>query len=164
VSYVANSLGPDERVVYEASMHWIIYGWALLLATIGIVATLVLPPVGLAILAAGIVWMLFIRVARGSTELAVTNHKVVAKWGFITRQTIEQRLEKIDAIEVMQGFFGRVLDFGDLMIHGTGIDTVPIRTVAAPLTFRRKVEQAIEAKLRDLRPADPAPAGDQRKD
>jgi hypothetical protein len=31
-------------------------------------------------------------------------------------------------------------------VHGTGINATPIKMIADPLAFRRKVEQAIEAR------------------
>jgi hypothetical protein len=71
---------------------------------------------------------------------------VVAKWGFIARSTIEQRLEKVDSVSVDQTFLGRVLNFGNVTVHGTGINATPIKMIADPLAFRRKVEQAIEAR------------------
>ncbi|WP_164076142.1 PH domain-containing protein, partial [Stenotrophomonas maltophilia] len=67
-------------------------------------------------------WLLGAWILTRSTELAVTSRKVVAKWGLIARSTIEQRLEKVDSISVDQTFWGRILNFGHVTIHGTGIN------------------------------------------
>lgn len=146
MSYVTDSLGPGETVVHEASIHWIVYFWPLVGALVGLAAAIVFPPYGLVVLAVTLLWLAVAWFMSRTTELAVTSRKVVAKWGFIARSTIEQRLEKVDSVSVDQTFLGRVLDFGNVTIHGTGINATPIKMIADPLAFRRKVEQAIEAR------------------
>ena len=78
-----------------------------------------------------------------TTELAITNKKVIAKWGFISRKTLEQRLEKVDSIQVDQSMTGRFFDYGTIIVHGSGSSTTPIKAIANPLEFRRQVENAV---------------------
>jgi uncharacterized membrane protein YdbT with pleckstrin-like domain len=146
MSYVSDSLGPGETIVHEATIHWVVYFWPLVATVVGIAAAVFLPFYGLILLAAAVLWLAVAWFMSRTTELAVTSRKVVAKWGFIARSTIEQRLEKVDSVAVDQTFLGRVLDFGNVTIHGTGINATPIKMIADPLAFRRKVEQAIEAR------------------
>ena len=146
MSYVSDSLGPGETIVHEATIHWIVYLWPIVGTLVGLVAAIFLPFYGLIVLAAAVLWLAVAWFMSRTTELAVTTRKVVAKWGFIARSTIEQRLEKVDSVAVDQTFLGRVLDFGNVTIHGTGINATPIKMIADPLAFRRKVEQAIEAR------------------
>ena len=154
MSYVSESLGPGEEIVYKASISWVTYVWGFLIAAIGVFVMFFSVTVGLALFVIGFVWALVVRLRNHSIELAVTNHKVVAKAGLISRETVEQRLEKIDAIDVTQTVWGRLLGFGDVTIHGTGVNSTPIRIIHDPLSFRRKVEQAIEAKQAVIIPVD----------
>ncbi|QCK85748.1 PH domain-containing protein [Phreatobacter aquaticus] len=162
MSYVTDSLGPGETIVHEASIHWIAYLWPFVTIILGLgIAVLTVTfgssrlntssngliwLLGFVPLLVGIVWFLVSRFLTRTTELAVTSRKVVAKWGLIARSTIEQRLEKVESISVDQTFWGRMLNFGHVTVHGTGISETPIKRIADPLTFRRKVEQAIEAR------------------
>jgi uncharacterized membrane protein YdbT with pleckstrin-like domain len=146
MSYLTDSLGPGETIVHAATIHWIAYFWPGVAVLVGLGATVLLPPYGAAVLVLGLLWLLAAWILTRSTELAVTSRKVVAKWGLIARSTIEQRLEKVDSISVDQTFWGRILNFGHVTIHGTGINATPIKMIADPLIFRRKVEQAIEAR------------------
>ncbi|PTM52930.1 PH domain-containing protein [Phreatobacter oligotrophus] len=146
MSYVGDSLGPGETIVHEATIHWIVYFWPIVAVIVGLAATVLAWPYGLAVLAAAALWLLVAWFLSRTTELAVTSRKVVAKWGLVARSTIEQRLEKVDSISVDQTFLGRVLNFGNVTVHGTGINATPIKMIADPLVFRRKVEQAIEAR------------------
>ena len=146
MSYLSRSLGPGETLVYVARITWATYFWSFVVAAAGVFVMFLSLQPGLALFAAGLLWWAVVRVRNGSIELAVTNYKVVAKTGIIARRTLEQRLEKIDAIDVDQSIAGRILNFGDVTIHGTGVDATPVRRISDPLTFRRKVEQAIEAR------------------
>lgn len=146
MSYVSDSLGPGEEIIHEATIHWIVYLWPMVAVVVGLAATVFVWPYGAAVLGLASLWLLVAWFMSRTTELAVTSRKVVAKWGFIARSTIEQRLEKVDSVAVDQTFLGRVLNFGNVTVHGTGINATPIKMIADPLAFRRKVEQAIEAR------------------
>jgi uncharacterized membrane protein YdbT with pleckstrin-like domain len=159
MSYVSRSLGPGEELLYVARISWVTYIWPVIVGTIGIFVIfyalyaklhVLWLYTGVAIFVVGFLWFLAIRIRNSSTELAVTNYKVIAKRGFISRETMEQRLEKIDTIQVDQSVMGRILGYGNVTIHGTGVDATPFAGIHDPLTFRHRVDQAIEAKQRML--------------
>ena len=54
----------------------------------------------------GIVFIVFAILNVMTTELALTNKRVIAKFGFIRRQTIEININRIESISVNQGFWG----------------------------------------------------------
>jgi uncharacterized membrane protein YdbT with pleckstrin-like domain len=82
-----------------------------------------------------------------STELVITNKRIIAKFGFITRRTTEIQLNKVESIAVEQGMVGRLLNFGTLTVTGTGASFAPIPNVSDPLQFRKKfVEAADQSK------------------
>ena len=41
----------------------------------------------------------YVYVKYKSTELAVTNHRIVAKFGYISRRTIEINIAKVESVE-----------------------------------------------------------------
>lgn len=129
-NYIEQILGPDEKIVATAKVTgWIYFGPALLtIVTIGLLCPVLLIP-----------W-----IQRATTDLGVTNKRVIAKTGLISRNTVEQRIQKIESIRVHQGLAGRVLDYGTIMVHGTGGATTPIRNVASPFAFKRAVESVID--------------------
>lgn len=129
-SYIEQILGRDEKIVATAKVTgWIYFGPALLtIVTIGLLCPVLLIP-----------W-----IQRATTDLGVTNKRVIAKTGLISRNTVEQRIQKIESIRVNQGILGRMLDYGTIMVHGTGGATTPIRNVASPFAFKRAVESVID--------------------
>lgn len=79
-----------------------------------------------------------------TTEYAVTNLKAVAKWGLVSRKTLEQRLEKVESISVNQSILGRILNYGDIVIRGTGVGLVCYSAVKDPLAVRKDLEKLLD--------------------
>jgi uncharacterized membrane protein YdbT with pleckstrin-like domain len=78
-------------------------------------------------------------VRRISTEIIVTNRRIILKTGLVGRQTIEMNLDKVESVLVRQSVLGRLLDFGAITIRGVGAGLEPIANLAAPLEFHRYV-------------------------
>jgi uncharacterized membrane protein YdbT with pleckstrin-like domain len=104
-------------------MHWLA----------GIIAA-----VGVLIIAAALV-------RRSSTELAVTNRRVIAKFGLVARSTVEMNLAKIESVRVEQTVMGRLLGYGSIIVTGTGSTMDPIRFIADPIAFRQAIQAATDA-------------------
>src|SRR6266700_7309204 len=92
-------------------------------------------------------------VARRTSEFAVTNKRVLIKTGLIRCHSLETLLSKIESIGVTQGILGRLLDFGPIVVSGTGGSKEPFHRIADPMRFRRKVQEQIAAmeEWRDTR-------------
>jgi uncharacterized membrane protein YdbT with pleckstrin-like domain len=130
LSYIDDSLIEGETILHRARVSW----WSQFgLILLGILLLVVV--IGLGFLVAA-----WIRVR--STEIAITNRRVIAKFGFIKRHTVEINLEKVEALKVEQGFLGRMLNYGTIFISGAGTSVAPIADIADPLVFRRKFMEA----------------------
>src|SRR5206468_4300225 len=57
-------------------------------------------------------------IRRNSTEMAVTNHRVIIKVGLAGRRTVEMLLSKIESIEVQETAMGRMLGYGTIVVIG----------------------------------------------
>ena len=69
----------------------------------------------------------------------VTDRRVIYAHGFIQRHTVEVHMDKIESVDVDQSVMGRILDYGDVTIRGTGTTLEPIREVDRPIAFRNEV-------------------------
>ena len=135
MSYIDQSLIEGETVIHRGRVSWWSESWLLFLG----VLTLVIG-IGLVLL----VWA-WIRVR--STEIAITNKRIIAKFGFIKRSTVEINLDKVEALRVEQGFWGRLLNFGTILLSGVGSTIDPMPNIADPLVFRRKFMEATDRPL-----------------
>src|SRR5258708_19672057 len=75
------------------------------------------------------------------------NRRISAKFGFVKRHTVEINLEKVEALKVEQGVWGRILNYGTIFISGSGSSVAPIPNIADPLVFRRKFMDATNRPL-----------------
>jgi uncharacterized membrane protein YdbT with pleckstrin-like domain len=151
VGYVERHLLPGERVVYRTRLHWVLFVKPVLLILVGAVLAVLLrkvaePPwlwmVGVAVVLAGLGWWLVHYVELMTSEFAVTSSRLILKVGLISRYTTELLLTKVESIGVQQGLSGRVLNFGDLTVTGTGGAREVFRRVRDPIGFRNHVQQA----------------------
>lgn len=125
-SYVENTLIKDEKIIYEGKVSV----WSLLpLFLVG----LILMPVAFL----GVLFWLVALARYFTTELAFTNKRVIAKFGFISRRTVEINLSKVESLQVNQGVFGRIFNYGTLIVSGAGNPQAPIAGISNPMTFRR---------------------------
>jgi len=123
MSYVLDNLLKNERVVYEARVHWSVYlSWKSVLTLF--------------------IWGW---VQRAASEFAVTNRRVIIKVGIVQRRTLELNLGKVESIEVEQSIWGRLFSFGDIEVIGTGGTREQFQRIGDPLGFRKAVAEAAEA-------------------
>jgi uncharacterized membrane protein YdbT with pleckstrin-like domain len=78
----------------------------------------------------------FVRV---STEIVVTDKRIIHKVGWIARRTEEINITKVETVDVAQGIVGRIFDFGTVLIKGIGGSWEPLRRVASPLQLRNAI-------------------------
>jgi uncharacterized membrane protein YdbT with pleckstrin-like domain len=150
--YVRRVLQPGETIVYSTKLHWRVYIHAILLLIAGIIlaaaaiATSDNQNLSLALrIAAGIFALLALSAAlrafirRATTELAVTDHRVIYKSGLLSRHTIEMNRDKVESVDVDQSLLGRILGYGTVIVRGTGGSLEPMRNIGDPLTFRSHI-------------------------
>lgn len=116
----------DERVIYTGSISL----WSL-------TSLIVLGFLFVGLFGLGLVFWIAAYIRYKTTELAFTNKRVIAKFGFISRKTVELNISKVESIQVNQGILGRILNFGTLVISGAGNPQAPIPGISNPMAFRR---------------------------
>ena len=130
MSYIDDSLIEGEKIIHRARVSW----WSQFgLVFLGILTLVVV---------VGLVFLIWAWVRVRSTELAITSRRVIAKFGFVKRHTVEINLEKVEALRVEQGFWGRLLNYGTIFVSGAGTSVAPFPDIADPLVFRRKFMEA----------------------
>jgi uncharacterized membrane protein YdbT with pleckstrin-like domain len=125
-SYVENALTKGEQVTYQGKVSI----WSL-------TPLLLLGLIFLVFYGLGLLFWAIAAVRYLTTELAITNKRVIAKFGLISRSTIEINLQKIESIQVNQGILGRIFNFGSIVVSGAGNPQAPIPGISSPLQFRR---------------------------
>jgi uncharacterized membrane protein YdbT with pleckstrin-like domain len=65
--------------------------------------------------------------------------RVIYKKGLIRRQTNEMNMDKVESVQINQSILGRLLDYGDVTILGTGEGFETLRTIASPIELRNSI-------------------------
>jgi uncharacterized membrane protein YdbT with pleckstrin-like domain len=153
MGYVESVLAPGERIVHRAAIsHWKFALSYLIGALCVLGAALVIyfdrqhgPIPAAALAVVGVIIIMVALIRRGTTELVLTDRRIIAKSGFISRVTVEMQLAKVESLHIHQGVVARMLDFGDVVIVGTGSSLEPLRGICGPLELRRKLGETAGA-------------------
>ena len=156
MSYINHVLQPDEKIVRVGRISWIVYHRAIIYLVLGVVlvileqiygpqgaihddliyATVVLFGLATLISAAHAAFQ------RWTTEIAVTNKRIIYKRGFVTRHTAEMNMDKVASVDVDQSIWGRLFDYGSVRILGTGgaHGIERLDRIGSPLALRNAID------------------------
>lgn len=149
MSYIQSVLQPGEKIIMVGRLHWILYHRAIWCVVAGVILLLLehsywdvdwvivstaLVFGGLALLSAIYDWFI-----RWTTEIAVTDKRVIYKRGFINRHTIEMNMDKVATVDVDQSILGRMLNYGTVTVRGTGLSFEPLARIESPLALRNAI-------------------------
>lgn len=120
MSYVSKNLLPGEKVVALGRVSWWTAFWPIIIGVILGIFTVI----GVLVMVPAIFRIL-------TTEIAITDRRVIFKTGFISRNILIRQYNRIDSLEMDQSVSGRLLKFGDLILSGAG-KTMVLKDIAKP--------------------------------
>jgi uncharacterized membrane protein YdbT with pleckstrin-like domain len=74
-----------------------------------------------------------------TTEIAITNHRIIYKAGLIRRDTVEILMDKVESVDADQSILGRLLGYGTVTVRGTGAGFEPLKRIAQPIELRNHI-------------------------
>jgi hypothetical protein len=149
---VALSWKTGETLLYLTGCHWIVLVAPIVVgAFLGFIGLPLLANgsggVGFFLLLLAAVLIGYAVVKKNAREMAVTNKRVLLKWGTRSRRTLELLLDKVESIGVEEGILGRMLSYGTVVVRGTGgTTTQPSPSITQRMEFRRQVQQRVEER------------------
>lgn len=157
---IEKNLLPGEALVYRTGCHWVVMFWPL-------VGGIVLGFLGFAFFVGGwlatrhggsyqgamvvggiglLVAVILIGggiIRRVSTEVGVSNRRVLIKKGLFSEKSIEVLLPKVESIGINQSMLGRMLGYGSVIVRGTGGTFETFDKIRQPSEFRRQVQALV---------------------
>ena len=156
MSYIHKSLLDGEEIIYLTRRHKIVFTWPVIwllvsAALFGVKWYFVFrPEVDFTLmifsgifLAAAHIHALVIWINYLCAEFGITNQRVIVKEGFLKRKTVEVFLKSVESVQVDQSLWGRMLNFGTIIVSGTGGVSDPLRMIRKPLDFKKQVQQRL---------------------
>lgn len=78
----------------------------------------------------------------------MTEPRVIAKFGLVSRESIESKIERIESLQVNQRVMGGLLGFGTIVFSGAGMPQLTVPSIRDPLAFGRAMVGTQEAGRR----------------
>lgn len=81
-------------------------------------------------------------IIKATTEIAITDSRLIYKRGLIARHIGEISIDRIEGVNVLQTILGRLLGYGRLAIRGMGVGEVILPPIENPVAFRKAIQKA----------------------
>ena len=154
-SYAESVLADNEKIMHRAAIshwkyafHYLVGAFFMAGGLYGVVTRDdTWSKIAMVPLAIGLILIVIALIRRLTTELVLTDRRIITKSGLISRNTVEMNLAKIESIHVNQGLLGRILNYGDVTVVGTGASLEPLRGIADPLQLRRKLGEVTQERV-----------------
>lgn len=161
MSYIQDSLMQDEVVIFETKSHKVLLFISILSLVIGIILLIIflnwdnlsgygIPDSVMAYkknqlhsLIIAVFFMIFgvhRYILYKTSEFALTNKRVIAKFGFIKQVSIDLNIDKVQGIVVDQTIWGRIFNYGTVKVVGVGVNE-QIPFIPEPLKFRKLIQE-----------------------
>lgn len=147
-SYARAVINRGETIVYRAAVsHWAFARSYIIAAACAGVATAIIwrSHEGASLLFGAFFGGVAVIVAAAalirqrSTELVLTDRCIIAKWGLLSRDTVEMTLDRVESLHVSQTLLGRLLNYGDVTVVGVGASLEPLHHIKDPLELRKRI-------------------------
>jgi membrane protein YdbS with pleckstrin-like domain len=146
----------EERSIYQTSLHPlpVFFGPVVLFLFLGLLIAMLnstrnmpsqFAPIGFGVAVLPLV-AAFIRFH--FSKFVVTNRRITIKRGWLSLNSFEMLLAKVESIQIEQGLFERLLGTGKLVIIGTGGSKERFPDVKNIIEFRRFATESIERYVR----------------
>ncbi len=160
MSYIDETLMPNEKVILREQPHWIIFSTPATYLLFAILLLLIGPFFGflneeyfwdlnlyqfltVILLFVSIVTALSMYVAYVTSEFGITDRRVLVKVGLIHQQSLEFYYNRIESIMMYQNIIGRFVNYGTVRIHGVGGGFDTMRHIPNPRRFRELVLEQV---------------------
>jgi uncharacterized membrane protein YdbT with pleckstrin-like domain len=150
MSYLDKVLQPGEQIRISSKLHWICYARAMLIGISGLLmlifyagnasaqnTILIFLPIAAFILSLSSFLRAWWR--RYTTEITITDKRVIYKRGWISRHTEEMNISKVETVDVDQSIIGRLFGYGTIRIRGVGSSWEPLYYIESPLKLRNMI-------------------------
>lgn len=138
---VNNMLVKDEELLVQAVIHRAIYWKSGALLVFSLFLALAIPVLGALLGFFGLVFLSFTILTKHFLLLALTNKRVMARYGVLQTEIVNINFAKIESVELEQMLLGHILGYANVIVMGTGNRYIRIPYIANATEFRKKYDE-----------------------
>lgn len=132
MSYIENNvLSNGEVIIERVSLH-----------PLKLVMAWICGVLGFWLLLIPLIKAIKLTIYYNTTEMVITNRKVIEKYGWISVHCDEMSLNKIENITVESSFWGGLFGYGDVIIQGANRNNVNFKGVSKPEQIRKIIDNS----------------------
>lgn len=130
-----------QNTLFQGRLHAIIFAIPIILMLLGcFLAWDFGAAIGMPIFIIGAIWGIYAALDYLSSSIIITNHVITVKTGIFVQQTRTVSMSQMESVDVTQSLVGSFLNYGSLLVRGTGGTTAAFNPLSNPLTCRRILE------------------------
>ena len=141
MTYIEQNLLKDEKIIFSTKLHPIVFLVPFLLISAG--GYLHFTGYTSIALYVAIFSAVGSLINYLSTEFSLTSRRVMGKTGFIRRKSVDLLLGKVESIMVDQDLLGRFLNYGKVVVTGTGATKEVFANISNPMKLRSEVNSIL---------------------
>ncbi len=147
------ALREGEQVLIQGRISGAIFWKACAVLVIALLIGLLAPPLGYFLCLVSVLTFAYAFLLKSILLIIVTNQRVFFRSGLIKVDTVQVRLERIESVEIQRTLIGHMMNYGTIVLTGTGsrFSYIPflanageIRNVLDDLLYKR--DKSSEAK------------------
>lgn len=126
-----------EEVLLRAKVHGALYWKSVAVLIFAFLIFFMIPTFGILFGVVGAIMLCISILTKHYLLLAVTNKRVLARYGLLQMDVVDIRLSKIESIDLERMLPGHIFGYANVVVAGTGMRIIRIPYIANAEEFRR---------------------------
>ncbi len=135
-----------EEIILRARLHGAIYWKSIAVLLLALLMFFVIPPFGFLLGAVGVVMLCTAILTQHYLLLAITNKRVLARYGLLQMDVVDIRLSKIESIDLERMLPGHLFGYASVVVAGTGQRLIRVPYIGNAESFRRYYNEMVLAE------------------
>lgn len=126
-----------EEVLLRAELHGALYWKSVAVLIFALMLGFVIPTLGVLLAVVGALMLIVAILTQHFLLLAVTNKRVLARYGLLQMDVVDIRLSKIESIDLERMLPGHIFGYANVVVMGTGQRVIRVPYIGNAEKFRR---------------------------
>ncbi len=135
-----------EEVILRAKLHNAIYWKSVAVLLLAFFIFTIAAPLGIMLLIVGLVMLSVAILTQHFLLLAVTNKRILARYGLLQMDVVDIRLSKIESIDLERMLPGHIFGYANVVVMGTGARMIRVPYIGNAESFRRYYNEMVLAE------------------
>ncbi len=134
-----------EDVILRAELHSAIYWKSIAMLVIALLLFMFIQPLGMLLGVVGVVMLCVAMLTKHYLLLAITNKRILARYGLLQMDVVDIRLSQIESIDLEHMLPGHIFGYANVVVMGVGQRVIRVPYIRNSNAFRRYYNEMVLA-------------------